>query len=38
MMDGSVLTKKALELSAVEKVYLIDALWSSLDSSEQKGN
>jgi len=36
MMDGSVLTKKALELSVVEKVYLIDALWSSLDSSEQK--
>jgi putative addiction module component (TIGR02574 family) len=36
MMDGSVLTKKALELSVVEKVHLIDALWSSLDSSEQK--
>ncbi len=35
-MDGLVLTKKALELSVVEKVHLIDALWSSLDSPEQK--
>jgi putative addiction module component (TIGR02574 family) len=34
-MDGITLTQEALRLNIVEKVHLIDALWHSLDSSDQ---
>jgi hypothetical protein len=34
-MDSLTLTQEALRLNIVEKVHLIDVLWSSLDSSEQ---
>jgi len=35
-MDGKTLTQEALQLNIVEKVYLIDVLWSSLDSTDQE--
>jgi putative addiction module component (TIGR02574 family) len=35
-MDGAVLEKEVLKLSAVEKAQIIDALWQSLDPAEQK--
>jgi hypothetical protein len=35
-MDGKILTQKALQLNIVEKVYLIDVLWRSLDSIGQE--
>jgi putative addiction module component (TIGR02574 family) len=35
-MNGAVLEKEALKLSAVEKAQIIDALWQSLDPAEQK--
>jgi putative addiction module component (TIGR02574 family) len=35
-MDGAILEKEALKLSAVEKAQMIDALWQSLDPAEQK--
>ncbi|MDB9516781.1 addiction module protein [Roseofilum reptotaenium CS-1145] len=34
-MDAAVLTQKALKLTVVERVHLIDALWASLDNPEQ---
>jgi hypothetical protein len=35
-MDGKTLTQEALQLNVVEKVYLIDILWRSLDSTDQE--
>jgi putative addiction module component (TIGR02574 family) len=35
-MDGTTLTQQALQLTIVEKVHLIDALWQSLDSFERE--
>ncbi|MEI9866615.1 MAG: addiction module protein [Limisphaerales bacterium] len=35
-MDGAILEKEVLKLSAVEKAQIIDALWQSLDPAEQK--
>ena len=35
-MSGTVLEKEALKLSAEEKARMIDALWRSLDSTDQE--
>jgi putative addiction module component (TIGR02574 family) len=35
-MSGTVLEKEVLKLSAEEKARMIDALWRSLDSTEQE--
>jgi putative addiction module component (TIGR02574 family) len=35
-MDGKTLTQEALQLNIVERVYLIDVLWRSLDSIDQE--
>jgi len=35
-MDSATLTNEALKLPPLERVQIIDALWSSLDPAEQK--
>ncbi|MEJ0088246.1 MAG: addiction module protein [Limisphaerales bacterium] len=35
-MDGAILEKEVLKLSAVEKAQIIDTLWQSLDPAGQK--
>jgi putative addiction module component (TIGR02574 family) len=35
-MDSAILSKAALQLTPFEKAQMIDALWQSLDSAEQK--
>jgi putative addiction module component (TIGR02574 family) len=34
-MDGMILTREALKLSAAERAHIIDALWESLDPADQ---
>jgi len=35
-MESAILAKEALQLSPFEKAQIIDVLWESLDSAEQK--
>jgi putative addiction module component (TIGR02574 family) len=35
-MESAILAKEALQLTPFEKAQIIDALWQSLDTSEQK--